>query len=222
MTIDYCVNAETIYRAALICCIKVDSKKQHLTQHLRQLYFFQIAWIQWICALINTIVFCAWGFCLKLFCIPCQKWQLQWQSKTRGNLLYYRKSSFWERKINRQVSGDWADETTFEGTRGFSGQGRGKQAVIPSLSVLLHKRQHCFLCATPKTSPAGTDVNEERLHLFLPDTETESTQPPLMKSGKRNKDGHCFTLCLVRGWMPNITYTSKTRITGGPLHSRDT
>lgn len=63
---------------------------------------------------------------------------------------------------------------------------------------VFHKRQNCFLCVSPKISLAGTDVNEERLSLFLSDTEAESSPPPahapapnllLMESGGRTKMG---------------------------------
>lgn len=120
-------------------------------------------------------MYCAWDVYLILFFSPCQNWPLQWQSKTWGNLLQYRKPSRWERKINWQVSRlKWS----WEGKTGSDTQ---------PVSLRLKKGQHCFLCATRKKSLAGIDVNEERLHLFLPEIEAESTQPPLMKWGRETE-----------------------------------
>lgn len=78
----------------------------------------------------------------------------------------------------------------------------------------LSKATAFFYRATPQTSLAGTDGTEKRLHSFLPDTDTKSTQPPVMKSGKADKGRHCFTLGLVRGWMSNMAHTSKTSLRG--------
>lgn len=98
----------------------------------------------------------------------------------------------------------------------------GKTGKVAQPVSVFHKRQPCFLCVTLKTSLFGTDVNEERLRLFLSSTETEPSPPPayapapsplLKKSGVRNKDAHCFTLYLGGG--TNMAYTSKTRIEGG-------
>lgn len=135
------------------------------------------------------------------------------------------------RKINWEVPRDgvmkWLerDETTFVSQHKASVVGLGGTGSDNQPFCAVHNRQHCFLCAPPMTSLAGTDVNEERLHLFLSDTETESPNPLLMTSGKRNKERHCFTLCMGGGgWvgMPNMAYTSKTKIRGRPLHSLDT
>lgn len=47
-----------------------------------------------------------------------------------------------------------------------------------SLSLSFTKDGLDFLCATPQTSLAGTAVNDERLHLFLTNAETEYSLPP--------------------------------------------
>ena len=62
-----------------------------------------------------------------------------------------------------------------------------------------YKRQHCFLCATPKTSLAGTGVNEERLPSFLSNTETESPSPLLMKKWEERQRRPLFYPVLVLG-----------------------
>lgn len=55
-------------------------------------------------------------------------------------------------------------ETAFEQTQTVSGQGRGQQTVIASLSLFcLSKATFFFFCATPKTSLAGTDKKEAAL-----------------------------------------------------------
>lgn len=102
---------------------------------------------------------------------------------------------------------------TFADAQSVSGQGEDTGQWHPAC---LSKATAFFFfyCATPKTSLAGTDGTEKRLHSFLPDTDTKSTQPPVMKSGKADKGHHCFTLSLVRGWMSNMAHTSKTSLRG--------
>lgn len=120
---------------------------------------------------------CSGDVCLVLFLHPCQNWPLQSQShETWGNFFYNKGSHRVERGKNKLTS---IKSSVIRGGK----TGSDTQPV----SHRLKKGQHCFLCATRKKSLAGTDVNEERLHLFLPDIEAESTHPPLMQWGRETE-----------------------------------
>lgn len=81
-----------------------------------------------------------------------------------------------------------------------SGGGKKNRQRYRGLSLSLTKDSTALLCTTPETSLAGTDVNEERVHLFLSDTETEPPNPPVDEKWGEEQRRPLFLPSARGGW----------------------